>query len=46
MTETDLPLGADGPSMSDLTLGFPGPAEPLPDNDRDRDEPTRINEDD
>lgn len=32
-------LDPDGPGIEDLTLGVPGPAEPLPDDDADHDEP-------
>lgn len=40
ITETE--PGIEG----DLTLGLPGPAEPMPVDELDRDEPTLINEDD
>lgn len=45
MTGADQEDLGDGPSIADPCLGFPGPAEPLPPDDADQDEPTMVNED-
>lgn len=39
MTDQHPELDPDGPGLEDLTLGVPGPPEPLPEDDAERDEP-------
>lgn len=39
-------LNPDGPDIADLTLGVPGPPEPLPEDDNLREEATAVNDDD
>jgi hypothetical protein len=42
MTATQ--FNPDGPNIPDTSLGLPGPAEPLPDDDHLRTEPTLVND--
>lgn len=39
-------LNPEGPNIPDPSLGQPGPAEPLPDDDHLQKEPTLVNDED